>query len=246
MKTTTQNIGLYGIGTEFCIHLDNIGNDSDENIHNVAINVKVPSGVAYSKSNLQQGSYDPVRSTWDVGTLIKKSDIVGTMCFTVTDDTKGPFTFTFDIGTTGGCKGCDDDAMFCVTAEGVSCKDAAKCVGSSFYTTTETATGSTDVNKNMIYVRTWEFKNAFTFPQVLTGLIPDDIIRIVRLETSWTEPRTAGGGGAGGGATVGKWKNGLCELVEDVSGTDQPFKVDSVPTAAAGSDLEVTVYYTKL
>ena len=235
MKTTTQNIGLYGIGTEFCIHLDNIGNDSDENIHDVMINVKVPDGVKFSRANLQQGKYNALTDTWEVGTLIKKTDIVGSICYTVEDDTKGPFTFTFDIGTGTSCKGCGDDRIFCVMVIGDSCTDVAKCAGAGFYLDEEYQTGRTDLDGKPIYAKTWSFPGTVTSPQPLTGLIPDDITRILKTEQSW---KIAGPPAGYMFAPIG--------IVENAAGTNQPYEVMAPgPASQDFTDLIITIYYTK-
>ena len=151
MKTTRQDIGVYKTDTEFCLFVDNIGNDSDTNIDDVIIRVDVPAGVVYSGTdNLEQGSYDSGSSIWNVGTLIKNTTIQGTICFKVTDPTAAPYSFTFTIETPDGCSGCNDDLQFCIIADGMSCADVQSCATVN-YSTTEQDTGSTWIDGKNIY-----------------------------------------------------------------------------------------------
>lgn len=230
MKTIRQNIGIYGVGTEFCVHVDNIGTDGEENVHDVEISVEVPDGVQFSKSNLQQGSYDPVTSKWNVGTIIKGTSIVGTLCFEVTDDTKGPFTFTFNISTNTQCQGCTPDSQFCVIAEGIACTEVAKCANGGYYSTAEQETGRIDIHGDPIFSRTWEFTGTITTPQPLTGLIPDTTKRILDVRGSYKIGDDYG--------------FGPFSVKQNAAGTATPFDVETTPAQA--DDIIVTVYYTKL
>lgn len=127
MKTTTKNIGLYKIGTVFCIEVTDIKNTGTEAIPNTEVAVTVPDGVTYSTGNYPQGAYDTGSDKWLVGTLLAGANLTATFCFEVTDDTKGPYSFVFTISSDDTCADCDSNRQFCVIVEGTACADVQTC-----------------------------------------------------------------------------------------------------------------------
>lgn len=129
MKTITKNIGLYSVGTVFFIEVTDIKNDGDTSIANVEVAVDVPEGVTWNSGNFPQGAYDTGTDKWLVGTLLSGANLTATFGYEVTDDTKGPFSFTFTITSPTSCTGCNTERQFCVVIEGVACSAASICSG---------------------------------------------------------------------------------------------------------------------
>lgn len=179
MITVTKEIGLYKNGDQICVEVTKIQNNSDEAISNVEVAVNVPAGLEYSQGSFPQGAYDTINDKWLVGTLAAGADLIATFCFTITDQTKGDYTITFTISAPEACAECDSSRQFCVVLTGTSCSDFLEC-GSLDYSTTEQDTGTKDIDGKSIYQRTWVFAGAGddTYHE-LTGLVPDNITRIV-------------------------------------------------------------------
>lgn len=127
MKTTTKNIGLYKVGTLFCIEVTDVKNDGTEDVADVEVAVDVPEGVKYNSGSFPQGAYDSLTDKWLVGTLQAGANLTASFCYEVTDQTKGPFVFTFSISSPNSCANCDTDRQFCVIVEGTSCADVQAC-----------------------------------------------------------------------------------------------------------------------
>ena len=227
MITVTKEIGLYKNGDQICVEVTKIQNNSDEAISNVEVAVDVPAGLEYSQGSFPQGAYDTINDKWLVGTLAAGADLIATFCFTITDQTKGDYTITFTISAPEACAECDSSRQFCVVLTGTSCSDFLEC-GSLDYSTTEQDTGIKDVDGKAIYQRTWYFATPdVSETETLTGLTPDEVTRIIRLEATYVN--------SSGYPTL------LTASPSASSGTN-PYTVVSV---AGSTDFYYTIWYTK-
>lgn len=86
-----------------------------------AIVVTVPAGVTFSHAVLPKGSYDAGTDTWNVGSVTNGELIQGLLYYTVVDDSKAPFEFSFTIGTSEVCEG------YCVKVSGLTCYQLSCC-----------------------------------------------------------------------------------------------------------------------
>lgn len=119
-------------GQELSVPLENIKNNSDYTTNNVIVSVGVPPGVIYTRSNLPRGTYDSNSNIWDIGAMASQEILFGELIFTVIDDCKAPFKFTYTVGTTGACADPNtSDNSACVLISGLSCCAISQHCGSS-------------------------------------------------------------------------------------------------------------------
>lgn len=130
MSTTSRNynLGIIYTGQTICVPIDNITNNSGVTATDVIVKLKsIPDGLEYASSQLSRGTYDINSRIWTIGTMSPKETLSGLLCFTVLDDSKEPYGFTFIVGLSEYCETCEEQNSYCVTVSGISCTDLAAC-----------------------------------------------------------------------------------------------------------------------
>lgn len=122
------NYNLLTVGQTICVPIE-VNNDSAVSASDVIVKLKkVPDGLSYSTSDLNRGEFDENINTWILGVLGEKEQgVMGNFCFVITDDSKAPFVFNFEVSLSEYCDTCKEKTQYCVKITGLTCNDLADC-----------------------------------------------------------------------------------------------------------------------
>lgn len=94
-------INVFGNGTVVCLSTEStellpirVNNTGGQVITNMILTVNIPDGLAYESHTASTGTFDGV-DTWTIASIGVGNSATLDICFTVTDDTLGPWEITY-------------------------------------------------------------------------------------------------------------------------------------------------------
>lgn len=127
VKTKEYKYNLLTVGQTICVPIA-VNNDGGTIATGVIVKLKnIPDGVEYQSSDLSRGEFDINSKIWLVGSMNpKEQNLTGMLCFVITDDSKAPFTFNFQVSLSDYCE-TFNSVEYCVSITGLTCNELASC-----------------------------------------------------------------------------------------------------------------------
>ncbi|MCO6499659.1 MAG: hypothetical protein J5I47_04670 [Vicingus serpentipes] len=120
-------VGTIYKGKELHIQIPGISHNLSRTVTDVYVQINVPSGVEFKDAKLEYGIFDSQNSLWHIPSIFENQAITGDFFYTVTDECKSKFSFSFNIKSVESCSGCINFAYDCIDLIGYSCCDIANC-----------------------------------------------------------------------------------------------------------------------
>jgi hypothetical protein len=97
-------INIFGVGTEICLSTEStelqpirITNTGGQIAENIIVAITIPAGLEYLSDNPSAGTFDDITNEWEIPSIGVGNDETLDLCFTVTDDTTGPWEITYTV-----------------------------------------------------------------------------------------------------------------------------------------------------